>query len=341
MDSTTAAAPAAIDADEDAIPGLDLGPYLRGEHGALEKLAAELRHVCENIGFFYVRNHGVSDELVQRAFAASARFHALPLERKMEIPLDMNNVGYMPVNASMQRHSKVEKARKPNFNASFFCKRDRTPDDPDVIAGKPFRGLNQWPRDLPGFREDVMAYATAAEGLGMKLLPVVARALDLPADFFSPYFNPAQFSLRMLHYPPRDEGVPDQFGTGAHTDGGFLTLLVQNGVGGLQIRRTDGTWINAPVLPGRFLVNTGDIIRRWTNERFLSTPHRVLNVSGTDRYSMAFFFDPHLDRVLECLPTCTGPGNPPRYAPTTYGDYLTEFLNANYFNRGKTAPPTA
>lgn len=336
---TTVAAPAAVDADEDAIPGLDLGPYLRGEPGALDKLAAELRHVCENIGFFYISNHGIPQEVVDRAFAASARFHALPLERKIEIKLDMNNVGYMPVNASMQRHSKVETARKPNFNASFFCKRDRTPDDPDVIAGKPFRGLNQWPRDLPGFREDVMAYAAAAEGLGMKLLPVVARALDLPADFFASYFDPCQFSLRMLHYPPRDESVPDQYGTGAHTDGGFLTLLVQNGVGGLQIRRTDGTWINAPVLPGRFLVNTGDIIRRWTNERFLSTPHRVLNVSGTNRYSMAFFFDPHLDRVLECLPSCTGPDNPPRHPPITYGEYLTEFLNANYFNRGKSPPP--
>jgi len=144
----------------------------------------------------------------------------------------------------------------------------------------------------------------------------------------------------MLHYPPRDEAVPDQYGTGAHTDGGFLTLLVQHGVGGLQIRRTDGSWMNAPVLPGRFLVNKGDMMRRWTNERFLSSPHRVLNVSGTARYSMAFFFDPHLDHVMECLPGCSGPGNPPKYPTTTCGEYLTEFLNPNYFNRNKgTAPP--
>jgi isopenicillin N synthase-like dioxygenase len=345
--STTAPPPpapasAAIDAREDDIPGLDLGPYLEGRPGALEALAAQMRHVCENIGFFYVKNHGVPSEVVDRAFAASARFHALPLERKMEIPLDMNNVGYMPVNASMQRHSKVEAARKPNYNASFFCKRDRTPDDPDVVAQRPFRGMNQWPRDLPGFREDVMAYAAAAEGLGMRLLPVVARALELPADHFAPSFNPAQFALRLLHYPPRDESEPEQFGTGAHTDGGFLTLLVQNGVGGLQIRRKDGVWLNAPVLPGRFLVNSGDMMKRWTNDRFLSTPHRVMNTSGTERYSMAFFFDPHLDRVLQCLPTCQGPDNPPRYGPITYGEYLTEFLNANYFNRNKgAAPPLA
>ncbi len=328
---------AAIDAREEDIPGLDLGPYLEGRPGALDALAAELRHVCENVGFFYVKNHGVQKHLVDAAFAGSAHFHALPLERKMEIPLDMNNVGYMPVNASMQRHSKVEKARKPNYNASFFCKRDRTPEDPDVIAKKPFRGLNQWPRDLPGFREAIVAYTAAAEDLGMKLLPVVARALDLPADFFKPFFNPAQFSLRLLHYPPRDEAEPEQFGTGAHTDGGFLTLLVQGGVGGLQIRRTDGQWLNAPVLPGHFLVNSGDMMKRWTNNRFLSTPHRVMNNSGVERYSMAFFFDPHLDRVLECLPTCTDPANPPQYPPITYGEYLSEFLNANYFNRQKGA----
>ena len=116
----------------------------------------------------------------------------------------------------------------------------------------------------------------------------------------------------------RDEREPDQFGTGAHTDSGFLTFLMQSGVGGLQIRRTDGTWFDAPVLEGRFLVNTGDMLRRWTNDRFLSTPHRVLNVSGTSRYSIALFFDTHLDRMMQCLPTCQGPDDPPKYPPIDY-----------------------
>jgi len=324
-------------AQTEAIPGLDLGPYLNGEPGALEKLAAELRYTCENVGFFYIENHGVPQDLIDRTFAASKRFHDLPVEHKDEVKINYDNVGYMAVNSSMQRHSKVEVARKPNFNASFFCIRDRTPDDPDVIAKKPFRGLNQWPRDLPGFREDIVAYQKAMENLGMRMLPVVARALDLPADYFESYFNPAQFSLRLLHYPVRDESEPDQYGTGAHTDAGFLTFLAQHGVGGLQIRRTDNTWFDAPVLPGKFLVNTGDMIRRWTNDRFLSTPHRVLNVSGVARYSMAFFFNMHLDRLLECLPTCCSPDNPPRYEPFTYISYRNAFLDANYFHRKKTS----
>lgn len=315
------------------IPVLDLGPWLRGEPGALQRLATRVREVCGKVGFFAIANHGVPQDVVDRAFEASRRFHSLPLDRKMAIPLNSDNVGYMPVNASMQRHSKVETARKPNYNASFFCKIDRGPDDPHVLAGTPFMGMNQWPSDLPGFREDVMAYQNAVRALGMRMLPVVATSLDLPADFFAPYFDPPQLSLRLLHYPVRDEREPDQYGTGAHTDSGFLTFLMQNGVGGLQVRRADGGWIDAPVLPGCFIVNSGDMLRRWTNDRYLSTPHRVLNASGTDRYSIALFFDPNLDQVLHCLPSCQGPGNPPRHEPITYRTYLTEFLNANYFNR--------
>lgn len=314
------------------IPGLDVGPYLRGDALALDDLAARQRWTCENVGFFYIENHGIAPELIERTFAASRRVHAMPLAAKQEIELNDQNIGYMLVNQSIQGHSKVEKARKPNYNESFFCMRDRTPDDPDVIAKKPYKGLNQWPRDLPGFREDCLAYMQAVENLGMQMLPVVARALGLPLTFFGDYFNPANLQLRLLHYPIRDEREPEQYGAGAHTDAGFLTFLMQHGVGGLQIRRPDGTWFDAPVLPGKFIVNTGDLLRRWTNDRWLSTPHRVMNVSGTDRYSIAFFFGPDLDRTLSCLPTCQDAAHPPKYPPISYGEYKKEFVAANYFN---------
>jgi isopenicillin N synthase-like dioxygenase len=317
---------------DDVIPGLDVGPYLRGEPGALDVLAQRLRWTCENVGFFYIENHGIPEALIERTFAASRRVHAMPIERKREIELNEQNIGYMLVNQSIQGHSKVEKARKPNYNESFFCMRDRKPDDPDVVSRKPFKGLNQWPRDLPGFREDCLAYMNAVENLGMLLLPVVARALELPLTFFDDYFNPANLQLRLLHYPIRNEREPDQYGAGAHTDAGFLTFLMQHGIGGLQIRTKDGTWFDAPVLPGKYLINTGDLLRRWTNDGWLSTPHRVMNVSGTDRYSIAFFFGPDLDRRLECLPTCQDADHPAKYPPISYGEYKQEFVAANYFN---------
>jgi len=319
--------------DAAVIPGIDLGPYLSGEPGALDVAAATLRSVCENVGFFYIYNHGVSQDLIDSTFEASRRFHAMPLEEKEKVAVNRDNVGYLGLNGSMQKHSKVEVARKPNYNESFFCMRDRAPDDPDVLSGKPFRGLNQWPEGLPGFREQVVAYTKAIESLGLKFLPIVARALDLPDGYLNKFFSPPQFSLRMLHYPIRDKNEEDQYGTGAHTDAGFLTFLAQKDIGGLQIRRTDGSWFDAPVLPGRFLVNTGDMMRRWTNDRFLSTPHRVMNVADVDRYSMAFFFSMNLDQVVECLPTCQGPDNPPKYDPITFLQYRTEFLNTNYFYR--------
>lgn len=315
------------------IPGLDLGPYLRGEPGGLDAAARTLREVCENVGFFYIENHGIAPALIDRTFAASARVHALPREKKEEVRLNEHHQGYMFTNESTQRHSTVAVNRKPNYNESFFILRERAPDHPDVLARKPFCAMNRWPRELPGFREDVLAYQDALEALGMRMVPVLARALDLPDGFLDEYFETPYLQTRLLHYPPRDEHEPEQFGAGAHTDANCLTFLMQREVGGLQIRRTDGAWIDAPVLPYRFLINTGDILRRWTNDRFLSTPHRVMNVSGTDRYSIAFFFATNLDRDLACLPTCQGPGNPPKHAPISYGAYKAGFFKANYGDR--------
>lgn len=314
------------------IPGVDLGPYLRGESGALESLARSLRYICENVGFFYIENHGIPEDLIDNAFSASERVHALPVEQKNQIKLNEHNIGYMFVNESIQRHSTVEVARKPNYNESFFCVRERGPDHPDVIANKPFRGMNLWPRDLLGFREAALTYQSAMEQLGLSMLPAMARALDLPQNFFNSYFDVPYMQLRMLHYPVRDASVPDQFGAGAHTDAGFLTFLMQRDVGGLQIRRTDGVWIDAPVLPGKFLINTGDILRRWTNDRFLSTPHRVINEAERDRYSMAFFFGPNLDKELSALPSCHSQENPPKHDPISYGAYKVGFVAANYSN---------
>jgi isopenicillin N synthase-like dioxygenase len=317
-----------------AIPVIDYGPYFAGEPGALPRLAAAVRHACTEVGFFYLRNHGVPDTVVERAFAASKRFHALPLAAKLALRLNENNIGYLPINASVQGASTVHRATRPNQNESFFASHDRGPEHPDVLAGKPLRGRNQWPQGLPGFREDVMAYMKALEALCDRMLPAFAAALDLPPDHFAPFFaNEAHITLRLLHYPPQEAAEDNLFGQAPHTDNSFMTVLARGEVPGLAVRFPSGEWFPPPLIPGTFLVNLGNIMRRWSNDRFLSTPHGVLNDSGVDRYSIAYFHSPNPDSIIECLPSCVGADNPPRYPPAVYRDLILAFYRANYFHQ--------
>lgn len=314
------AAPALRIHQDAEIPVLDLAPYRAGQPGALESLATSLRHAFEDIGFYFIKGHGVPAGLTDAAFAAAARFHALPLDDKMKLERNLHNVGYLPMKTVA---AGAAGGPRPNLNEAFFVKRDLPADHPDVVANKRFRGANLWPAGLPGFRETVVAYCDALEALALKLLPIYARALDLPADYFSAPFAPqAQYTLRMTHYPPQDVGAADEFGIAPHTDTSFLTMLAQNRIPGLSIRTRSGRWIDAPAWDGHFLVNGGDMLRRWTNERFLATPHRVVNRSGRERYAIPFFFDCAVDNVMTCLPTCQGPGNPPKFEPFTYADYM-------------------
>jgi isopenicillin N synthase-like dioxygenase len=316
------------------IPVIDYGPYLAGVPGALERLAAEVLHACRNIGFFYAANHGVPAVLVERAFAAARRFHALPLAEKLALRLDDNNIGYLPLDASVQGASTVHKATRPNRNESFFISHDRDAEHLDVVARTPLRGRNQWPANLPEIRADMMAYFEALGAMCDRILPAFAVALGMPADFFAPYFaGEAHRTLRFLHYPPQDPEEDNLFGQGPHTDNSFMTALARTDVPGLAVRLPSGEWFAPPVIPGTFLINLGNMMRRWSNDRFLSTPHGVINESGTDRYSIAYFHSPNPDRVIECLPSCTGPSDPPRYPPAVYRDLVLEFYRANYFHQ--------
>ncbi len=317
-----------------AIPVIDAGPAFRGEPGGLDAAARQMRRACESVGFFYLAGHGVPQAVIDAAFRVSREFHALPLEEKLRLKLNENNIGYLPVNESMQRASTVHKATRPNFNESFFISHDRGAEHPDVLAGKPLRGRNQWPEGHDGMRTAMVRYFKTMEGIGEGLLPVLARSLDMPDGFFAPFFaNEAQINLRFLHYPPQDTDDDEQFGQGPHTDNSFITFLAREEVPGLAVRLPSGEWLAPPVIPGTFLVNLGNMMKRWSNDRFLSTPHGVLNDSGTDRYSIAFFYSPNPDSVIECLPSCAGPGNPPRYPPAVYRDLVLEFYSANYFHQ--------
>ena len=319
------------------IPLLDLGPFLAGQPGAREAMAMELREALAHVGFFFIANHGVPWTLVDEVFAEARRFHALSLEAKERLRMSRHNTGYVALGGGISHASTIAGARKPNLNAAFFMKRDRAPDHPDVVNDVPLRGLNQWPDGLPGFREKLNEYFATMERLCVRLLPLYERAFGLPDGFFAEPFHEAQITLRLSHYP-RTPAEEEQFGLAPHTDAGFMTLLPDNDVPGLEIRPAGWDWVPAPARPHCFLVNSGNILRRWTNDRFRSTEHRVLPSSTRDRYAIPFFFDPRTDVIVECLPTCQGPDDPPKHPPVAYGDYLVWFMNRNYHGATAEAP---
>jgi isopenicillin N synthase-like dioxygenase len=314
----------------ETIPVIDLGPCFAGEPGALDRAAAELRHALTEIGFYFIVNHGISRTLIQEAFRQAARFHGQPIDEKMKIRIDRHNVGYLPMRGDTLRTSVVQTVTKPNLNEALFVARDLPADHPDVVADRRFRSANQWPSNLPGFRESVMTYCDALERLVHKLLRLYARALDLPAEYFDAPFTDFQYKLRMTHYPPQSATAEDEFGIAPHTDTSFLTLLAPNDVPGLSIRTQDGNWIDAPAIADAFVVNGGQLLLRWTNDLFLATPHRAINRSGGERYALAFFSDASIDWPIAAVPTCVGPDRPPKYPTTYYTDYMVAYQKRTY-----------
>ena len=313
------------------IPIVDLCDYLTGVEAGRASAAADICAALEEIGFFGIANHEVPERVVKAAFAESQRFFDLPLADKLSVRVNMGHRGYLPM-ADQHRAD----AAKPNLSESYLVGPDLAEDDPAVVEGLPLHGVNPWPDVPDGFQDALGGFHAAMSVLGLRLLPLFETALDLPDGFFAArYCNPMGF-VRSLHYPPAPaEADPDRFGAAPHSDFGFITILAQDDVGGLQVQTRGGDWIDAPNRPGVFLVNIGDMLMRWTNDRFRSTLHRVLNAPGRDRYSLPFFFDPDFETEVSCLASCAGPGNPPRYDPVVWGDYLTASFNANHAYRKK------
>jgi isopenicillin N synthase-like dioxygenase len=258
----------------------------------------------------------------------SARFHAQPLAQKQRLAINAFHRGY--IGASSYR---LNEDLKPNLSESLVMMHELAPDDPELVAAKPLQGPNQWP-DLPEFRDTMLAYAAAMEELGRRLLVLFAKALDLPDDYFARSFDKPTTFLRLLHYPPQPEASSEnQFGSAPHTDYGAITMLAQDDTGGLHVRHRSGDWIAATPIPGTFVVNVGDVMARWTNDRYVSTEHRVLNTGGGHRYSVPFFFDPNMDVTIDCLATCKSANAASKYPPVRYGDYLLSRLDAHYAYR--------
>ncbi len=299
------------------IPVLDLSDLVAGEPGAEARLGEELRAALTDVGFFFVVNHGIDWTQVEGLYAEARRLHAAPSDMLATIKMDGEHGGYLGLGGGTSYASEIAgEVRTPNLNAAYFVHRGG------------YRLGNQWP-DLEGFRQTIEAYMDAVTALCRRLLPVLAASLELPADTFDPHFDDPSCTLRMSHYPVLDYGEHD-WGLAPHTDSSIMTLLPANDVPGLEIRPAGHDWIVPPALPQSFLINSGDMLKRWTNNRFRSTAHRARNNSDVDRYAIPFFFDPRVDTVIDPVPSCIDDEHPKRHEPIVYRDYLTEFMRQGY-----------
>lgn len=270
------------------------------------------------------------------AFEASRRFHESPLEQKQSLAINAFHRGYMGMATSTIVTSSVAKVTRPNMSESLMLMHELPPDDPGLRASLPLQGPNQWPQWLPEFRPAMTQYIGEVDALGRYVVRLIAMSLGLEATALDHHFDHPTTFLRALHYPPQAPLENEQMGSAPHTDYGIITLLAQDDSGGLQVRPRGGDWIEAPPIADTYVLNVGDMLARWTNDRFVSTPHRVINRSGGDRYSLPYFLDPGMDALIECVPSCTDDTHPPLYPPVRYGDYLMERLNKNYDYRRDT-----
>lgn len=312
----------------DDIPVIDVAPLLSGgDDAAIAAASAALGRACRHTGFCYVTGHAAGPALREAAFTAARAFFALPAEAKeaLSIRRSPHNRGYAGLGTE-QLDPAAPADRKEAFNVGL----DLAPDDPDVVAGRPFRGVNAWP-DLPRWREAVLAYFDACQATGIAMHRGFARDLGLPPEFFTDKIDRPMAVLRLLRYPAPagDPGAAGELGAGTHTDYGNITLLATDGEPGLEIRRRDGAWIEAPPVPGALICNIGDLLMRWTNDVYVSTPHRV-RVPKRERCSIAYFLDPNPEAEVAVLPACTAPGAPARYPPILAADYLRQRLDATY-----------
>jgi isopenicillin N synthase-like dioxygenase len=312
----------------DRLPVVDVSTLVGRPGPAVGEVAAQIERAGRDNGFFYVVGHGVPAGLLDRLDRLSREFFRLPEADKMEIAMRYGGTawrGFFPVGAELT-------SGRPDRKEGLYFGVELGEDDPRVRAGVPLHGRNLFPRQVPELRATVLEYIDALTVAAQAVLRGIAVSLGLDADYFAHGYTAEPTVLfRIFHYPPSPAGS-DDWGVGEHTDYGLLTLLAQDENGGLQVR-SGGGWIDAPPVPGAFVCNIGDMLDRLTGGWYRSTPHRVRNVSGRERLSFPFFFDP--DFTAEVPPLPSRPNRDPDDVPRwdgrdlraftgTYGQYLID-----------------
>ncbi len=340
-------------ANANELPIIDFAPLTGKSDAAIERVARQVHDACRDIGFLTVVNHPVPRAKIREIFRQAERFFALPLPEKMTTYMGNSDLfrGYLPMDEAGKqkafRGKAVEgfqphldpakmKARKPHLNEAFQASLELPGDDPDVLAGKPLHGANQWPDNLPGFREAVLDYHRTMTDFAALMASVFARGLGLEKDYFAQFYKKPLIQVRMLHYLPQETQAALEGGDSrAHVDAGGFTMLQQDDVGGLEIQTRSGEWLVVPPVENSFVVNIGDSMKMWTNHRFASTLHRVVNNYGRERYSIGVFANPDYDTVIKPLPTCVDADHPPKFETMKSGEALLYLYSRVWPSKGQ------
>lgn len=319
----------ALHTDTSLIPVIDVSGAVNGTD--IKGVAAAIYNAATDHGFFYISGHGIAPELLAQAFSVSRDFFALPTGDKATVAVDTHQRGWMA-----QGMSHLAGAKTHDLKEVFFWGTETTSDDPDVRAGKPLVALNQWPSDaFPRLEAELRPYYDALCAVARHVMAAVAVSLDQPAEFFDRCYEKPLARGQLVYYPPSTaaDEAEERFGVAPHTDFGVLTLLLQDNSGGLQVQAKSGDWIEAPPIAGTLVCNIGDLLARWSNDRFASTVHRVVNRTPHARYSIPVFFDPHTDTVID--PVDLGiPKAQSRYEPVTAGQHISD-RNKSSFSQYK------
>jgi isopenicillin N synthase-like dioxygenase len=322
------------------LPLIDLDPFLNKSTLEERKRSANALHeACVNTGFFYLGGHGFTAAELDNVVSESKRFFTLPLADKMTVEMQgLERPGFVQNRAS-------EAGQTADIKERFMSVPEPGPGEPAIGHFKEGTRTS-WPAPeiAPGFEVMLKDYLGRLVGVSRALVRAFAFSLRLPEDYFDAYIEDPSCWLALNYYPSVDPAVvkPTQWSFSPHTDYGMFTVLLQDNVGGLQVRNASGEWIDVPPRPGTFVVNVADLFARWTNDLYVSTLHRGLNINSANRLSAAFFVSPQSGTIVRCLETCQGPGNPARYEPVEAAGYYQVLLEqAQRQGRASVAAETA
>ena len=310
------------------LPVIDLSPFVKTSSApARRSIGKELRKACVDVGFFYLAGHGIASEELEEAIGWGHRFFELPMPDKMDLHARRpGELGFVQIGGI---NPDANPDKTADHKERFTMSRELFPGEP----GEGWRsgaGESRWPSEqaLPGFAAFMKVHISKRILVAQRLAQAFALSLDLPETFFDEHYRYLGVTGQINYYPPLDPGALklNQWSSSPHTDYGAFTMLSQDTLGGLQVRNSAGEWINVAPIRGTFVVNIGDLMATWTNDLYTSNLHRALNVASKARISVPLFVYPEGSKVIECLPTCQGPDNPPRYSPVTAGEYVLKLI---------------